>query len=250
MRIDALLLTRDFLLQRTIERCAREFAICSEHQTSGQKVLQRVAEWKFAAVFADCDHDDGNALLQATRLEPRNRNSIVIAVARPGLSMAVPFRSGANFVLEKPVTRERVVRLLRAAYGLIAREHFRYLRHSLEVPVKTQFVNGQSVLANARNVSTRGLGLQLNLARWPSSVRLQFKLSTAATPIEADGEVVWADSCGRAGVRLRNLAPASQRGFDNWIATRTESLSSGFLRPPLPHRGDTILPGYPHAAGF
>jgi CheY-like chemotaxis protein len=248
MRIDALLLTRDFVLQRALERCVREFAIHAEHHTSGQNVLQRVAEWKFAAVIADCDHDDGMALLQTTRLEPRNRNSIAIAVARPGVSMAVPFRSGANFVLEKPVTRERVVRLLRAAYGLIAREHFRYLRHALDVPVTTIFPRGQSELAKSRNVSTRGLGLQSNVTRWPTSVRLQFKLSGAATPIEADAAVIWADACGRAGLRLLNFPFASQRGFDNWIAAHTEPLAAGFLRPALPHRTDTIPQGYPHAA--
>ena len=248
MRIDALLLTRDFTLQRAVERCVREFAIHAEHHTSGQKVLQRVAEWKFAAVLADCDHDDGMSLLQATRLVPRNRHSIVIAVARPELSMGVPFRSGANFVLEKPVTRERLVRLLRAAYGLIAREHFRYLRRELSVPVTALLTNGQEMPANARNVSTRGLGLLLNLPRWPSSLRLQFKLPGDATRIEAAGEVIWADACGRAGLRLLNLSPQSQRGFDNWMAAHNESLAAGFLRPALPHRTDTIPQGYPLAA--
>jgi hypothetical protein len=248
MRIDALLLTRDFILQRAVERCAREFAIHAEHHISGPKVLQRVAEWKFSAVIADCDHDEGMSLLQATRLAPRNRNSIAIAVARPGLSMGVPFRSGANFVLEKPVTRERIVRLLRAAYGLIAREHLRYLRHALDISVTAILATGQPMPASARNVSTRGLGLQLNLTRWPSCLRLQFKLPGDATRIQAEGEVIWADACGRAGLRLAYLPPASQRRFDTWMARQNESLAAGFLRPALPHGTVTSPLRYPHAA--
>jgi CheY-like chemotaxis protein len=254
MRIDALLLTRDFLLQRAVERSVQEFGISAEHHASGQKVLQRVAEWKFAAVITDCDHHDGMSLLETTRLEPRNRNTIAIALTQPGLSMAVPFRSGANFVLDKPVTRERVSRLLRAAYSLIAREHFRYLRHALDVPVTVLFPTGLSLQAKSRNVSTRGLGLQSNLLTgWPTCVRVYFKLPDATTAptsasIQADCEVAWADPSGRAGLKLISLPRASQREFDAWIAGKSDFLSSGLARPRLPNHADIIAQGYPRAA--
>lgn len=249
MHIDALLLTRDFLLQRAVERSVQEFGISAEHHTSGQKGLQRVAEWKFAAVITDCDHFDGMSLLQTTRLEPRNRNTIAIALTQPGLSMGVPFRSGANFVLDKPVTRERVSRLLRAAYSLIAREHFRYLRHALDVPVTVLFPTGLSLQARSRNLSTHGLGLKSNLLTgWPACVRVQFKLPAGTAPIQADCEVAWADPCGRAGLKLISLPRASQREFDAWISGKTESLSAGLAGPRLPHHADIMAQGYSHAA--
>jgi hypothetical protein len=159
--------------------------------------------------------------------------------------MSVPFRSGANFVLEKPVTRERVSRLLRAAYSLIAHEHFRYLRHPMSVPVNV-FFGGQSLQAKSRNVSTRGFGLHSSLlAGWPSFVRLQFRLD--GVPIQTDAEVIWSDSSGRAGLRLQNFPSASQRAFDLWIAARTEFLTSGLVRPP--HRAYPAQ-GYPDAACY
>ncbi len=248
MKIEALLLTRDFHLQRTVERTLDAFAMGVEHHTDGQKALQRVAEWKFAAVIADCDHDQGLALLEATRLEPRNKNGIAIAAVRAGLGVRVPFRSGANFVLEKPVTRERAARLVRAAYGLIAREHFRYLRHALDVPVRTLFPDGQSMQIQSRNVSARGLGLQFSsLSGRLPSVRVRFKLPEATSLVEAHGEVVWTDEYGRAGVRLLNLPPASQRVVEKWLAARNEFLTSDSLRPTLPPRADTISSGYANA---
>jgi CheY-like chemotaxis protein len=244
MRIEALLLTRDFLLHRVVERTLQAFAIGLEHHTNGQQGLQRVADWKFSAVFADCDHDDGLSLLETTRLEARNRSAIVIAMTRPGMGMRVPFRCGANFVLEKPVNRERLSRLMRAGYGLMAREHFRYLRHRLEVPVTALFRTGQSLETRSRNVSTRGLSLQSSLLTgWPSSVRLRFKFSRDAALIESEGEVVWADSGGRAGIRLHTFPPASQHFFDSWIAGRNE-----FIARPVPPRSAAVAEGYPDAA--
>ena len=85
MRIDALLLTRDFLLHRVVERTLQAFAIGLEHHTNGQQGLQRVAYWKFSAVFADCDHDDGLSLLETTRLEARNRAHAVAIGLRESL---------------------------------------------------------------------------------------------------------------------------------------------------------------------
>ena len=249
MRINALLFTRDFLLQQAVERAVQEFGIQAEHHASGQKVLQRVAEWKFASVITDFDHYDGVSLLETTRLEGRNRNTIAIALTRPGSNMGSAFRSGANFMLVKPITRERVSRLLRAAYGLIAREHFRYLRHALEVPVTVRFATGLSLQATSRNVSTRGVGLQSNLLTgWPSGVRVQFMLPGARTPIEADCDVAWADACGRAGLRLLNFSHASRREFEAWLAERSEALYSGLKRPALPQHGAMMPPDYPHAA--
>ena len=249
MHIDALLLTRDFLLQRAVERSVQEFGISAEHHANGQKGLQRVAEWKFAAVITDCDHYDGLSLLRTTRLEPRNRNTIAIALTQPGVSMAVPFRSGANFVLNKPVTRERVSRLLRAAYSLIAREHFRYLRHALDVPVTVLFPTGLSLQARSRNASAHGLGLQSNLLTgWPGCVRVHFRLPAATTSIQAACEVVWADPCGRAGLKLISLPRASQREFDAWIAGKSDSLSLGLVHPRQPNHAGANVQGFPHAA--
>jgi CheY-like chemotaxis protein len=225
MPIETLLLTRDVHLHQVLQRALDGYGIEAEHHTSGTQALLRVSDWRFSAVIADCDHEAGLSLLKASRTISRNTNGIVIAAVPAGVGVQLPFRAGANFMLEKPVSRAATDRLVRAAYGLIAREHLRYVRRSVEVIVRTEMASGECILLRSRNLSARGLGLQsMSLTPRRGPVRVHFNLFPAQEAVEAQGEVVWTDDAGRAGLRLLKMSRDSRRMLDCWLDSHSDAL--------------------------
>jgi hypothetical protein len=75
------------------------------------------------------------AFLQKVRHSPSNRTSVMFAISDSDAETTVALKEGSNFVVRIPLTESSINQNLRAAYGLILREHRRYFRCPVEVPV-------------------------------------------------------------------------------------------------------------------
>src|SRR5205814_6328819 len=78
----------------------------------------------------DCDDVAGaSETFKQMRGVPANRKTIGFAIVNGVTTLQQAFEMGANLVLDKPLSAERVTRSLRAAQGLMAHERRRYYRH-------------------------------------------------------------------------------------------------------------------------
>lgn len=69
-----------------------------------------------------------------------------------------------------------------------------------------------------RNLNHTGLAVQTVAPLRPGQqVRVRFELRQPRVPVEARGEVSWADSSGQSGIRFLDLPPRKIRQLNEWI---------------------------------
>jgi c-di-GMP-binding flagellar brake protein YcgR len=189
---------------------------------------------KFDAVIVDCDDlQNGFALLRSLRQTESNAKSVAFAVVNGKTTTQEAFHSGANFVLQKPLTTLHASRCFNAALNFMVRERRRYFRHPVEIPLRISLPNNQELTATTTNVSEGGMAVRvLGKLSKDAQAQLRFTLPGANISLELKGEVAWADGTGHAGVRFVEVPQSSQYQLDKWLTDR--------LREDMPDR----LQGY------
>ena len=127
-----------------------------------RKAAEHVNCQKFdgAIVDARMPHMDGLALTRHIRSSRSNSKLPIIMVTEHDdlQIMGEAFKAGVTFLVNKPLTQERLRKLLRVARGSILREQRRYVRLPLRTIVKCEA--GQSHFdAGSLNISEGGMRL-------------------------------------------------------------------------------------------
>ena len=132
--------------------------------------------------------------------------------------MDAAFKAGANFVLAKPVEDTVLRGFLDLAVGRMEREHRRYFRHKLSVPIRLFCNTGESLAGKVINVSEGGLALApFGPAPVQGVVTVQFELPSAQPQtFKAKAEVVWNDAHA-VGLRFLRVAPECRSNFGAWL---------------------------------
>lgn len=234
MNLDSLLISRDAallgVLRPVLERISVNVQVCPGSLPGNDMMTKR----KFDAVIVDCDDlQNGFALLRSLRQTESNAKSVAFAVVNGKTTTQEAFHSGANFVLQKPLTTLHASRCFNAALNFMVRERRRYFRHPVEIPLRISLPNNQELTATTTNVSEGGMAVRV-LGKLPkdAQAQLRFTLPGANISLELKGEVAWADGTGHAGVRFVEVPQSSQYQLDKWLTDR--------LREDMPDR----LQGY------
>ena len=225
MAFSSLVLCRDPECLRVLRRTLDDIGIPVEVFTGPDPAIEALAKRKFDAVLIDCDDMHGaKGVLESVRTSPSNRSAIVFAIVNKVTSVRDAFTMGANFVLDKPLSMDRVARSLRAAQGLIQRERRRYFRQDIKLKADVVLPGGEKVQAWVSNLSTGGISMTLP-SPGPASgtVRVRFSLPGGKQPIDAQGEIAWtAEQGGGLGVRFQHVSGPAQRELDQWLAANLE----------------------------
>ena len=229
MPLNALLLTRDPALQLMLRRGFDDLGTRLETCASATAASDLIAKHKFEAVIVDCDDvESGEALLRGLRSHPSNKFSIVVAVVNGHTTVPEAFELGANFVLEKPVANDRLLRCLRAAHPLMIREQRRCYRHALDISVMLQLGPGPEARARLLNLSEGGMAIHSHASLTKAAqIRFRFMLPESDMWVEGKAEVLWASSEGRAGLQFLPLPQKLRVELGNWLASRLQ-------QPPKP----------------
>lgn len=206
-------------MRQMLAEVRAEVEVC----TSLRQAARLLERERFDAVVVDCDDMDGAAdLLMELRHAAGNRRAIRFAILNGLTSVGTAFRMGANFVLDKPLCRERTTRSLRTAAGLAQRERRRYDRYPVDLAVSLTLPGAHAVYARAANLSEEGMLLE-TVDPIPAGSRLEirFDLPGKRTPVEARGEVAWSDRQGRAGVRFLEILQMSRLQYRRWLEEKT-----------------------------
>jgi DNA-binding response OmpR family regulator len=225
MHLESLLISQDAallgVLRPTLEKIAVNVQVCADSKPASDLL----AKHKFDAVIVDCDDLEGGAdLLRGLRKTQSNARSVAFAVLNGETSTQEAFQSGANFVLQKPLTPLNATRCFNAALNFMVRERRRYFRHAVEMAVRIILPNAPELNATSTNVSEGGMAIRL-LAKLPkdAQAKLQFSLPGSNTSLELKGQIAWADGTGHAGIRFVDVPQSSQYQLDKWLTERMQN---------------------------
>jgi len=224
MNLDSLLISRDAallgVLRPALEKIPVNIEVCAEFRPGNDMLAKR----KFDAVIIDCDDlRNGCDLLRALRQTQSNAKSVAFAVVNGKTTTQEAFQSGANFVLQKPVTPLHASRCLNAALNFMMRERRRYFRHPVEMPLRIGLPHNQELTAKSTNLSEGGMAIRI-LGKLPKDAQAQFRftLPVANISLELKGQVAWADGTGHAGIRFVEVPQSSQYQLEKWLTDRLQ----------------------------
>ena len=225
MNLDSILISRDAallgVLRPALEKISVSLQVCIELE-AGRDLL---AKRKFDAVIIDCDDlPDGFRMLHDLRQTQSNSKSVAFAVLNGKTTTQEAFKSGANFVLQKPLTPLHATRCFHAALNFMIRERRRYYRYPIEMPVHVSVAKAGEVKASSTNLSESGIALRVtSKLEKDKTVGLRFTLPTTNISLELKGQIAWADGTGHAGIHFIEVPQSSQYQLEKWLTDRIQN---------------------------
>lgn len=222
MNLECLLITGDSALTGVLRPALEKISVdvrVNPDSRSGGDVL---AKKKFDAVVVDCDDlENGFSLLRNLRQTHSNAKSVAFAVLNGKTTTQEAFQSGANFVLQKPVTPLHAARCFNAALNFMVRECRRYFRHTVEIPLRIIQPHAGEMTATTTNLSEGGMAIRhLGKLQKDSEARFRFTLPTTSISLELRGIIAWSDGTGHAGIRFVEVPQSSQYQLEKWLTER------------------------------
>jgi hypothetical protein len=219
MGLNCLLLTSDATLLEVFRTGFSATSVELEMRADAASAIELSARRHLDGFIIDCD-DVSGALdaLTEIRGSRSNKSSVVFAVVNGTTSVSVVVDAGANFVLGKPVQAKHLRSLLDVALPRMEREHRRYFRHKVDLPVELLCYAGETFGGKIMNVSEGGLALShFGPAAVEGVVTVQFGLPSAEPqPFQAKAAVVWNDAA-TMGLRFLRIEPGSRSCFAAWL---------------------------------
>ncbi|HEV8525203.1 MAG TPA: PilZ domain-containing protein [Terriglobales bacterium] len=219
-----LMLSRDEQLVAALRRTASEMQLEVRLCDAAGAAHQELQERRYEAVVVDCDDTQaGASVLKSVRQTALNQSSLLVAVLHGTTSSAEAVGMGANCILRKPLSFDAVRREMRRAYAMLGQDQRRHSRFPFPVPVHVT-CGGTSRSAIAFNLSEGGIGVCLaDPIVEDEMVRVRFQLPGWTAPIQAMGEIAWADAEGRAGIRFTSISEAARTGLRRWVMLRAQA---------------------------
>jgi hypothetical protein len=219
MSLNCLLLTSDATLLEVFRIAFSAVSVELEMRSDAASAIELTTRRHLDGFVIDCDDvSRGADVLTEIRASRSNKASVVVAVVNGTTSVSMAVDAGANFVLGKPVHEGQLRSLLDTAVPRMAREHRRYFRHKVDLPVELLGHTGESFAGKIINVSEDGLALtRFGPAAVEGVVSVQFALPSAEPqPFQAKAEVVWNDASAM-GLRFLRIEPGSRSCFGAWL---------------------------------
>lgn len=219
MGLHCLLLTGD---PRLLELMRTRFSAAGvelELRNDAASAIELSARRHLDSFVIDCDGvPKARDLLAQIRHSVSNKLSVVFAVVDAMTTIGAAVEGGADFVLGKPVQDGLLRSFLDIALPRMEREHRRYFRHKVELPIELSNHNDDTVDGKMINVSKDGLALvHFGLARLEGVVSVRFSLpSTQVQTFQARAAVVWNDNSA-TGLRFLRIDPNCRSHFEAWL---------------------------------
>ena len=189
---------------------------CAPSTSSAQDYITRR---KIDGIIVDMGVPGALNLMDSVRKGASNRFSVVFACVCSSEEASGALQAGANFIVHKPFTEEKIYQTLNTASAMMYAEHRRYFRYELVVQV-TLIMEAQQTKATMSNLSEGGMSLWsvTSYARG-STVQFKFELPFSG-PVSGKGEISWTSAEGLLGVKFHMLYENSYRHLANWISRR------------------------------
>ena len=219
MNLDSLLVCSDDRALRVLRNVLGELEIHVEHCADPASAAKKLAQHSFEAVIVDCKDERSFGLLARIRSGQQNRKSVAIAIIDARTNLQTAFKRGANFVVYKPISTEKVKSSFRAARALMKRERRRSMRLEVNIPAYFLLPNGEGEQASIEGLSEGGISVRFagSTSRKSGLINFTFALPDTTTVIEATGMIAWQDSRRRAGIQFATLSDAVHQSLKEWL---------------------------------
>ena len=197
-----------------------EMEIAAEYTPSISRGLERLHKETFDAVILDyrADQSSEEFLAKLRQTHTKSRKTLLIAILDADFSARPLFGLGANFVLYRPLSIDRIRLSLRAARGLMRRERRRGPRIPLSSPITLAYPGKEHGSGTIVDLSDGGTSLRSGDPLPPAGkVYFQFALPGQKQPVRLSGEVAWQDAAGRTGIRFVDVPQSSRRLMHEWL---------------------------------
>ncbi|MGH9530267.1 MAG: PilZ domain-containing protein [Terriglobales bacterium] len=231
----ALLLCGEQTIIRTVTRVFKDLGVDVEIFDDHQVAAREIAARKFDAIVADDEVNGATNLLETARSLSTCGKSVRIILAGRPTAVGAAFQGGAQIVLYKPLSSERVRHGLRAVRNLMAQERrggFKRVRVDFEAKVSYGKVTNRPV--SVEDLSDSGAAIRSDNPL-PSSARIRFEctLPDSNELLKAQAEIVWQDTLGGAGIRFLDMPAQSRKRLVEWLASESNLESSPEQDPAL-----------------
>jgi CheY-like chemotaxis protein len=194
-----------------------------------QAARQKGETQRFDAVFVGMRLPELDGLELARRIrnsEPNRETFIVMLSATEDIaSLRTAFGEGADLVLTKPVSADRLLRMLTA----LSLPGWKGKRHAVRLPLFTDVVctlDDQRFSLRSLNISESGMLLQPSLdAEVGQEVALDFKIQEIRASLNVRARTVRKEGTERIAVEFIDLAPEHQNAIQLYVVGRLKELT-------------------------
>lgn len=206
---------------RTIGAAVQRFAITTEACADPAIAARLISRRKFEAIVVDLTlGKPAYEVFERIKDSPSNHTSVTIALVESCLQMRSTVQP--KFVMQKPLSDDLVERTLRAALGLIIRDHRRYFRYPVLAPAVVHIEDGVEFACETLNISENGLAISIPVALRPGlTIRAMFTLPDEENGFEINAEICWSAN-GKAGMEFRSVAIEQKQRLANWLSRKIE----------------------------
>jgi DNA-binding response OmpR family regulator len=217
--IQAMIVSCDLEASNLIRAVLEEMGIRVQHFGDESKAGARLDQDRFESIVLDFDTVARTLLvIDSLRASRSSHSAMVFGVATDIPALQRALEQGVNVSFQRPLQKERLQSVLRAAYRLMLHDRRRYFRHGVSVPVRLKRKTGQHVQCTSINISQNGAALsivpKLDLGE---EIELIFVVPEVDGLIIARGFVIWHDQHGKAGVRFECCGPDSENRLADWL---------------------------------
>lgn len=220
----ALVISDDEATIRQLTESMQQFAISAEVCRDAGFALQSLNRRHYEAVVVDLKMYQAKEMMERVRFSPSNQTATTFAIT-DGPESVSGFSTGANFVLERPLSEESLNRSLRAAYGIIMRERRRYFRCPVNIPVAVRNQDGLETQYQTINISESGIAINIPAPmKAGTEVAVQFTLPANPTRFVIQAKICWSDPTGRTGLQFLSLVVPQKTELQGWLSHRLEEV--------------------------
>lgn len=218
MTLSSLIVSRDWAEISVLQCILGSLHIGVEVETEPERALQTLSRSKVDALIVDRDLAGTTEILDSLQASFFQNTVPLVILSSPDGRKNLSDK-GATFIFRKPISVEQAVRTLSAARNMILDGRLRYHRQPLQSPVSVSFNRKDRLQANLLNVSQGGVRLHAKNAFPADSgpVRVGFALPGTKRSLKLDGEVVWRDRQGNAGIRFLEANVKTKRNLQLWL---------------------------------
>jgi CheY-like chemotaxis protein len=225
MALTSLLVCPDAQAVQVLSRILQDLDIAVEACGDLRMARARLEDRHFDALLVDCQNETaGVELIAHARNTPTNKTTVAIAIVSERNEVPDIFVKGANFILYKPISRERTAHSMRAARSLMRSERRIRPRIPVQVNANIAYAGKEDVHTALVDLNEDGIAFRSDSKLPPyCKVYFQFALPGNASLIRLSGEVMWQDSSGQVGIRFAQVPETSRRVLTDWLKANLPS---------------------------
>lgn len=221
----ALLYSRD---PQSVSVAKRAFDLYGIHATicrTAPTALEVLKHKRFDLLALDFDLQGLGSLLDLHRADGVNAHRIILGFCEVTGALSEPLRKRVRHWLQKPFTVDCMARALKATYGLMVTQKRTSFRCAVRIDATASYREscGKRLLQDARvlDISQTGLCLKAEITVPKGALAfVDLQLPGTTDRLHVEGQVVWSDEKGRAGIEFRSLCPHDLRTLRDWLNAR------------------------------